>query len=187
MRKITAFFLAFALFLTLFSCSASERSSDYFSFYDALGNEVRLDEQPKRVAVLFSSFADMWLLAGGEIAITVGESVERGFASANTPLVDAGAGKHVSTELLFSYEPDFVIYSADIAVQVDAAKILRGAGIASAGFKVENFSDYLSVLDIMTSITERKDRYSEYGTQISEKIALLLSSAEQKSRRRYFL
>ena len=43
--------------------------------------------------MLFSSFADVWETAGGRVDITVGESVERGFAPEDVLLVDDGAGK----------------------------------------------------------------------------------------------
>ncbi|MCQ2433362.1 MAG: hypothetical protein MJ175_12230, partial [Clostridia bacterium] len=78
-------------------------------------------DTPKNTAVLFSSLAEAWETAGGVVSITVGESVERGFATQDTPLVDDGAGKAINTELLLSLEPDLVICSADLPAQVEAA------------------------------------------------------------------
>ena len=181
MRKIFDLIITLSISLSLVSCVGDERDGEYITFTDSLGNNVALDEKPTRVAVLFSSFADMWILSGGEVSITVGESVERGFATPDVLLVDTGAGKHISTELLLSYEPDFVIYSADISAQLDAARILRDAGIAAAGFKVDNFRDYISALDIMTDITGNKDAYREYGVKIGEQISSLLTLAEEKN------
>ncbi len=82
---------------------------DGYTFEDAAGAQITLPAKPEKVAVLFSSLADVWQTAGGEVAITVGESVERGFVPEGTPLVDGGAGKTINQELLLSYEPDFVI------------------------------------------------------------------------------
>lgn len=184
MRKLVAFVLSLTLLMPLASCGSGSGEGEWLSFRDSLGNEVALDAPPRRVAVLFSSLADMWLLSGGEIAITVGESVERGFAPSEVLLVDTGAGKHISSELLISYEPDLVIYSADIPAQLDAAELLREVGIKAAGFKVENFSDYLSVLDIMTDITGNKEAYREYGSDLARKIDALISSAKDKPSRK---
>ena len=60
--------------------SASASGGAYYSFQDASGEQITLREKPQRVAVLFSSFADVWETAGGRVDITVGESVERGLS-----------------------------------------------------------------------------------------------------------
>ena len=83
--------------------------------------------------MLFSSFADVWETAGGRVDITVGESVERGFAPEDVLLVDDGAGKTINQELLLSYEPDFVICSADLEEQGENGGISAQAGSAGGG------------------------------------------------------
>ncbi|MBQ9133694.1 MAG: ABC transporter substrate-binding protein [Clostridia bacterium] len=139
-------------------------------FTDATGETVSLPQNPAKVAVLFSSFADIWLTAGGEIAVTVGESVERGFADANTILVDDAAGKRIDTETLIASAPDLVIGSADIEAQCDAADVCRSAGIPTVLLRVESFDDYLTVLKLFTTLTGNDDRYATYGTELSTDI-----------------
>lgn len=77
-------------------------------------NNIKTEDQERKTAVLFSSLAEVWIKAGGDVDITVGEAVERGFAKEGTPLVDSGAGKSINIELLLSYKPSLVIYSSDI-------------------------------------------------------------------------
>jgi iron complex transport system substrate-binding protein len=175
MLKRLSFIILLATIVALVSCSDVE-TGKYITFEDSLGNTVALDEKPRRVAVLLSSLCEEWQIAGGEVAITVGESVERGFVPSDTLLVDTGAGKHVSTELLISYEPDLVIGSADIESQRDVARTLQVANIPTALFRVDSFSDYLAVLDIMTDVTGDKNAYKQYGTDIKEKIDSLIAS-----------
>lgn len=145
---------------------------------------MELPQKPQRVAVLFSSFAEMWTLAGGTVSVSVGESVERGFCPSDTPLVDGGAGKTVNVELLVAYEPDLVICSADIAAQVDVAVLLRDMGIPCALFRVESFSDYLHVLDIMTRITGERDAYQKNGAAVKAEIDAILGDVPQNSGKR---
>lgn len=180
---IIVFLLAF---LTLLICSCAEtkdvnqeKNDIYCVFTDSCGNTVTLNEKPQRVAVLFSSFADIWQLAGGSVDITVGESVERGFADSSAVLVDDGAGKAINTELLINADPDFVICSADIEAQAKAARLLSKADIPTAQFKVESFKDYLGVLDICTDITGCKDNYQKYGTEVAERIEALLEKTDK--------
>ena len=141
-----------------------------YTFEDSSGNSITLSGKPERVAVLFSSFADIWRLSGGECYVTVGESVDRGFAREDVLLVDSGAGKTIDTELLISYEPDFVIVSADITAQADTAALLRSAGIPCAEMRVESFSDYLYMLKICTDINGTAESFTEYGTNLQFRI-----------------
>lgn len=105
--------------------SSGTESGAYYTFMDDAGREVVLPEAPQKVAVLFSSFADIWKTAGGMVAVTVGESVQRGFADESAVLVDAGAGKTINTESLIAAEPDLIIGSLDIAAQADAGETRR--------------------------------------------------------------
>ncbi len=150
-------------------------NSPYYTFTDDAGEEVILKNKPERVAVLFSSFADIWNLAGGTVEITVGESVERGFADKDVILVDSGAGKTINTELLIDAEPDFVICSLDIEAQKEAALLLKKAGIPTACFHVDTFSDYLNMLKICTDITKDTESYEKNGMDVKKRIDKMLA------------
>lgn len=175
--------LTLALLLLLAGCSAPAKEqpaqAPFYEFTDANGNEVVLAQKPQRVAVLFSSFAEIWTLAGGEVAVTVGESVERGFAKDGTPLVDAGAGKTIDAEQLLACQPDFVIGSADLPGQQEACATARKAGIPAAEFRVESFADYLNVLKICTDLTENPDAYRQYGEEVSRQVEEIRSRVKE--------
>ena len=142
-----------------------------YTFTDSLGGKVTLDKKPERVAVLFSSYADIWVTAGGSPAITVGESVERGFADSSAVLVDSNAGHMtIDLETLTEAKPDLVIGTADFECQAEAVEFCREAGIPAAAFKVEKFEDYLKVLKIFCTLTGETERYTIYGEQVKERI-----------------
>jgi len=175
--------LVLCLSLSTVACatpSVFEEGAPQLSFVDDTGTRVALNAPPRRVAVLFSSLADVWVSAGGEVAITVGESIERGFAEADAILVDAGAGKTVNTELLLAADPDLVLCSPDIAAQVNAAALLRAWGIPAACFRIESFSDYLRVLKICTELTGRADKYEENGTRVLSRIEEMRAELTEK-------
>ena len=180
MRKL----LALALILlsaALLSCGTEVQTDGWYTFTDDAGRTVVLEKMPEKTAVLSSSFAEIWLLAGGEIDVTVGESVERGFADETVQLVDDGAGKSINTELLLASEPDFVIVSADIPAQAQTAELLQSAGIPAAQFRVESFDDYLRVLEVFTDITENGDAYRKYGTDVRAEIEGIFSQLPEQS------
>ncbi len=114
-------------------------------------------QSPQRVAVLFSSLAQMWQEAGGQVAITVGETIERGLVAEETPTVDSGAGKTINAELLLSLAPDLVICSADIPAQVETAALMEQAGIPTLLLHVETLSDYVAAIITMTEITGNRE------------------------------
>ncbi len=173
-HKLICLILAF-VFLFCGCAEKPEKTAEtcYYSFTDSTGAVVTLKEKPNTVAVLFSSYSEIWTLAGGRVNITVGESVERGFASENTLLVDTGAGKTVDCERLLEASPDLVIGSADIAAQAKLKETLATCGIPIALFRVDTFSQYLYMLKICTDITRNSSAYTLYGTDVEKRIMAL--------------
>ena len=149
-----------------------------YTFTDSTGQTITLEQRPTNVAVLFSSYADIWVTSGGNVNITVGDSIDRGFCPEGTLLVDSGAGLKIDTELLVSYEPDFVIGSADMAAQYEACQQLTGMGIPCAAFTVETFDDYLQMLKICTDITGNSQAYETAGLAVQEEITSLLADLD---------
>ena len=173
--KKRLFALALSLLL-LCGCGAQpEAGEGGYTFTDHTGVEVTAPHKPKTVAVLTSSLADLWVTAGGQVAITVGETLERGFAEADAVLVDDGAGKTVNLELLIASKPDFVLYSAELSGQLACAEALQAAGIPAAGFSVETFEDYLALLKICTDILQNEVAYETYGVQLQAEVDGLLT------------
>lgn len=208
MKRILSAVTAAALVISLTSCSqpeavasadnstmsssavssAAEDSNDEsiwesYSFEDDMGNTVSLEKKPEKIAVLFSSYTQMWKDAGGDVAVTVGDSVSRGFVNEDDVILVAdGAGKTIDTETLIASEPDLVICTADISGQQEAADLLsKDTDIPTAGFTVESFEDYLRVFRIMTDITGDSDAYEEKGVKVGEKIKELLSGVDSSS------
>jgi iron complex transport system substrate-binding protein len=166
--------------LLLTGCAAPDAAGEGYTFTDDTGEEVVVAEKPQKVAVLLSSLADLWITAGGTVDITVGESIERGFADESVILVDAGAGKTIDLETLIASQPDFVLYSADLSGQLECADTLRAAGIPAAGFAVETFDDYLRVLKICTDILDASERYEQYGTTLKAEIDAMIAAAQAR-------
>lgn len=190
--KLISVVFAAMLVLSFAACSytdTADENENYYTFTDHSGNTVALQQKPQKVAVLFSSFADIWVTAGGTADITVGETVERGFADETAVLVDSGAGKTINTELLVAAQPDFVILSADIAAQQETAQLLKTAGIPCAVFRVESFDDYLDVLKIFTDITGKHENYTTYGTDVQKRIEQLVGdiNAEKADKKILFI
>ena len=158
-----------------------ESSGEYFTFTDSEGEIVELSHKPQKTAVLFSSLAECWIEAGGEVYVTVGESVERGLVKEETELVDKGAGKTVDTEKLISLEPDFVICSADIASHRDVASALKKAKIPVAMLRMDTFEDYLTILRTLTKITGKTENNEQFGENATSEIEQIISGGKREN------
>lgn len=157
---------------------AGQRAS--YSFTDDLGREVTV-ESHERVAALLGSYADMWILAGGEVCA----APEDAFVDLELPLaadtVNLGETKRLSLELLLSADPDFVLASTNTSQHLEWQSSLEGAGITVAYFDVSCFEDYLRVLKTCTDITGQPERYTQYGTDIQKEINDILDRNAGKS------
>ena len=172
------------LLCILLLCGCAQTPADTaegITFTDDTGTEVTVAQKPEKVAVLLSSLADLWVTAGGSVDITVGETLERGFAADTAVLVDDGAGKTINIELLIAQEPDFVLFSSDLSGQLECADALRDAGIPAAGFAVETFGDYLELLELCTRILDTPEAYEQYGTALETRIDAMIAAAQAQT------
>lgn len=163
--------LALALALLLTACGAQKTpvSGGEISFTDDLGRAVRLEKPPCRVAALLGSFADVWVLAGGELCAAAADAWED-FGLALESAVNIGGAHSPSLELLLSADPDFVLASASTAKDLEMKDTLEALGIPVAYFDVDSFKDYLRVLKICTEITGRADLYEKNGEALLAEI-----------------
>lgn len=147
---------------------AVTESDTAVGFVDDLGRAVTVC-QPRRVATLLGSFAEVWTLSGGTVCAAPDDAWDD-FALELPDAVHIGGAHSPSLELLLSADPDFVIASASTASNVALQETLEASGIPVAYFDVDNFDDYLRMLDICTDITGRKDLFEQNGTALARQI-----------------
>ncbi len=176
MRKWICMFLAALL---LAGCIAPEAQTEGgHTFTDDLGRSVTV-HNPRRVACLLGSFADVWVLAGGTVVAAPDDAWE----DFDLPLegaVNLGNTKTLSMEALFSAEPDFVIASTNTRVDLEWMDTLEAAGIPTAYFDVSDFDDYLRLLKLCTDITGRSDLYQQNGLGVQAQIDAAVAASKQR-------
>ena len=166
------------------ACTAGRQDAgegETVTFTDALDRTVSVEKNPERVASLLGSFADVWTLAGGTLCAAAEDAWED-FALELDDAVNIGGAHSPSLELLLSADPDFVLASSSTASNVEMRETLEAAGISVAYFDVDNFGDYLDMLDICTEITGRKDLYEKNGLQLQAQIEEIKSQYAQENR-----
>lgn len=180
--RVKVFLLLLAAVSTLLSCGQKPPTASETAhvFTDALGREVRLEKAPQRVAALIGSFADVWVLSGGSLCAAPEEAwTDYGLELGDA--VNIGGAHSPNLELLLSADPELVIASASTASNVDMLEVLEAAGIRVAFFDVDNFEEYLNMLDVCTDITGRKDLYTQNGLQLQERIEAVKTGFAESS------
>lgn len=171
--KLVCFFLAVVLFtLTFCACGSTKNAKtqgETVVFTDALGRKVEVAKKPQRVAALLGSFADVWLLSGGDVCATA-EDAWDDFGLDLPNAKNIGGAHSPNLELLLSANPQFILASASTASNVQMKETLEKANITVAYFDVDCFEDYLEMLKICTEITNRDDLYQKNGLEIKNQI-----------------
>jgi len=178
MKKWIAFLLA-ALLLCGCSSGQAGEGTAFAGFQDDLGRTVTLPE-PKRVACLLGSFAQIWQLAGGEVIATADDAWDDLNLELPDDCVNLGNTKELSLELLLSSQPDFILASANTRQNVEWMETLEAADIPTAYFDVTDFDEYLRLLELCTGITGRKDLYEQHGLEVQRQIHAVLEKAEKR-------
>ncbi|MCI9171087.1 MAG: ABC transporter substrate-binding protein [Lawsonibacter sp.] len=151
------------------AAAASEEGK--IAFTDALGQEFSIDA-PERVAVMIGSFADVWVLAGGEDAMvaTANDAWESYGLELGEDVVNIGSPMKPNVELVLGAEPDLIIASSLSPSNLELQETFRSAGIPAAYFDVSSFQDYLDLLDLFTRLTGHPERYEQYGAAVKAQV-----------------
>ena len=184
-KKFLIIFLAALMILsgctqnTNSTTESKETNLAVYTFTDDLGREVTV-ENPQRVAALLGSFADMWVLAGGEVYASADDAWEDFQIDMPEDAVNLGKTKEISLEKLFEAQPDFIMASTNTRVHMEWKETLEQTDIPVAFFDVSDFDDYLRVLKICTDITGRADLYEKNGLEVEKQIEGVIQASQQR-------
>ncbi len=143
------------------------------SIMDGLGKQVVLKKNPKRVVCLYTSYLDLWDLAGGKV-------VGRSEGSENVPeaakSVDTvGLQNEPNVEKILALQPDLVIMSSGISSQVSLIPMFEKNNIQCLALDYIDFGDYLNMLKIFTDLTGNKEAYKAKGLDVKEKVESIIA------------
>ncbi len=173
MKKIVASLLALFLLFSLTACGEMPQSSDGIPLTDALGNRIFLPKGARAVACN-GSFADLWLLSGGNLCGVTQDAIEQGVvAQGEYPVV--GSVKQLNLEQIAALNPDYVLLSADLAAHLKLGDALASLNIAHGYFRVDTFDDYKNIMKDFCSLNGREDLYEKNVLQVETHIRTLLS------------
>lgn len=153
------------------SSAPSVQVAETVSFTDDLGRELTIS-RPRRAAALIGSFADIWCLAGGKdtLAAAAGDTWTNFDLGLDDSVANLGSVKGPSLETLLAAEPDFILASCNTTADVELLETFEDAGIPAAYFEVDNFGDYLRMLEVCARLTGHPENYQTYGVQVKDQV-----------------
>ncbi len=158
----------------------SAQSTETVEITDTNGTTLPVPENP-RVVSLYGSYAEAWLLAGGELVGVTEDALEERDLDLSQDVTMVGSVKEPNVEEIIALEPDLVILSSDIANQVDLQDTLETAGLLCAYYRVDTFEDYDFMMEQFCAVTGRDDLYEKNVTQVAAQIEEIKSTAALSS------
>ncbi|MDY5563875.1 MAG: ABC transporter substrate-binding protein, partial [Candidatus Limivicinus sp.] len=164
-KSLISLMLCLAALFAMAACGAEDAApaaapspdADAVELVDALGNRAVLSKGA-RVACGYASFAQCWLLSGGELVGVTQDAIDRGILSAGDAAV-IGTVKSIDLEKLVSLSPDYVILSADLSAHSQLESSLDTMGIPYGYYRVDTFADYKAMMAQFCVFTGRDDLY----------------------------
>lgn len=165
------------------SASSQLESAGEVSITDSNGSQITLDTSAPRVVAAYGSFAEAWLLAGGELVGVTQDALEQRDLGLPEDIAVVGTVKEPNAEEIIALEPDLVLLASDITTQADIRDVLENAGLACAFFQVDTFADYAFMMEQLCAVTGREDLYEENVTQVGQQIEEAQANAALSSTR----
>lgn len=165
------------------SASSQLESAGEVSITDSNGTQITLDTSAPRVVAAYGSFAEAWLLAGGELCGVTQDALEQRDLGLPEDIAVVGTVKEPNAEEIIALEPDLVLLASDITTQADIRDVLENAGLACAFFQVDTFADYAFMMEQLCAVTGREDLYEENVTQVGQQIEEAQAKAALSSTR----
>lgn len=165
------------------SASSQLESAGEVSITDSNGSQITLDTSAPRVVATYGSFAEAWLLAGGELVGVTQDALEQRDLGLPEDIAVVGTVKEPNAEEIIALEPDLVLLASDITTQADIRDVLENAGLACAFFQVDTFADYAFMMEQLCAVTGREDLYEENVTQVGQQIEEAQANAALSSTR----
>lgn len=155
-----------------------EEKIDTVTFIDNLGKTMTMKKNPQRVVCLYTSYLDLWDLAGGNVVgrPDTKEAVPAAAKDAET----VGYYTTPNLEKILALQPDLVLINSEVNAQVSLIPILEKNNIAYAALKYDTFKDYLKMLKIFTDLTDRDDLYQSKGVAVAKKVDAIIAKVPDR-------
>ena len=180
MKRFITILMLLMLLTIAGGCNNEKKDLDSSSSIIDIRNNCFNITKDAKVVSCYGSFADMWLLSGGELAGVTKDAVAEHKLELDDTVQIVGTVKEINLEKLISINPDYVILSEEIATHHNLESSLKAMHIPYGYFKVDSFDDYQSIMKQFCDINQRPDLYQKNVLNIKENIDNILKNLPEK-------
>ena len=147
---------------------------------DSYGNKTDLPENP-RVVSLYGSFAECWLLSGGEVVGVTQDAVDEHGIEVGDDTALVGTVTEPNLESIAALSPDYVILSADLPAHAELDASLTDMKIPHGYFHMDTFTDYAGIMQNFCALNDPSgEKYDENVTQVAQRIETIKKETHEK-------
>ena len=132
-------------------------------------------QTPQRVAALSRSLAELWLLAGGDLAGVTEDALDLDGLGAEA--VSVGTISRPNLEAILALAPQLVLMSGELSFHTNLIPQLEQAGVECLPITVASFADYREIMSFLCARTGRADLYQSNVIDVEAAMRAVLEEA----------
>ena len=162
-------------------------SANSVTFTDDSGRTepLTIAKRPKKVAVLYSSYAALWMECGGTVSVGVGGkttvefyneqvgrdiTLDEGFIK----VADSGSGSTWNVEAILATAPDVIICATAMKGYSTISSPAAQVGIPVIAISYNGVKDYLKWSKVFSALNEREDLFESVAVHVAKNIAEII-------------
>ena len=157
---------------------------------DGSGQELAIDKEPKKVAVLYGSLVALWYEAGGTVPLAVGgksavtlynEQIGRDITQDEGVKVvtESSSGTGWDVEAILAEEPDLIVCSVGMKGYETISGPAAAVGIPVIGIDYDGVQDYLKWFKVFCNLTGNAQLWDEVAEKTANGIIDIVSKVPQ--------
>lgn len=157
---------------------------------DGSGQELTIEKNPKKVAVLYGSLVSLWYEAGGTAQFAIGgksaiqtyqEQIGRDITQDEGVLVvaESSSGTNWDVEQIIGNSPDLIICSTGMSGYSTISDPADAVGIPVIGINYSAVQDYLKWFKVFCNLTDNGNLWDEVAEKTANEIIDIVSAVPQ--------
>jgi len=157
---------------------------------DGSGEEMSIEKNPEKVAVLFGSLACLWYEAGGTVQLAVGgksasttykEQIGHDITEDEGVMVvtESSSGANWDVELILAQNPDLIVVSTGMKGYSTISGPAAAAGIPVIGINYDAVQDYLKWFKVFCNLNGQPELWDNIADATAQDIISIVSKVPE--------